>query len=163
MPDHVPKPLSAAELRARQRRVQRLARQFGIEGRVEYRHVRSRSGGAQYFSGPTAESDLLTVYTEAFERDADPEDFSLEAILAHERGHQLLVRHPRLARLVPKPMSLTTEEILSSLLGSLLVEHPKDKQDMMMKALAEAAQTGRDLNQLRAEFEELRTMMEKIL
>jgi hypothetical protein len=87
----------------------------------------------------------------------------LEAILAHERGHQLLVRHPRLARLVPKPMSLTTEEILSSLLGSLLVEHPKDKQDMMMKALAEAAQTGRDVNQLEAELEEIRTMMEKIL
>ena len=44
---------------------------------------------AQYARGSTAHEDLLTVYAEAFERDADPEDFSLEAILAHERGHQL--------------------------------------------------------------------------
>ena len=29
----------------------------------------------------TAEEDLLTVYAEAFERDADQEDFSLEALL----------------------------------------------------------------------------------
>jgi hypothetical protein len=60
-------------------------------------------------------------------------------------------------------MSSTTEEILSSLVGSLLVERAKDKQDMMMKALAEAARTGRDLNQLKAQFEDLRAMMEKLL
>jgi hypothetical protein len=163
MPEHIPRPLSAAELRARQRRVQRIARRMGFVGGVEYRHVHSRSGGAQYGRAATAAKDLLFVCAEAFERDADPDDFSLEAILAHECGHQLLVRHPRFARLVPKPMSLTTEEILSSLVGSLLVERAKDKQDMMMKALAEAARTGRDLNQAKAQFEDLRAMMERFL
>jgi hypothetical protein len=60
-------------------------------------------------------------------------------------------------------MSSTTEEILSSLVGSLLVERAKDKQDMMMKALAQAARTGRDLNRVKAQFEDLRAMQEKLL
>jgi hypothetical protein len=51
---------------------------------VEYRHVYSQTGGAQYGRGNTPEEDLLTVYAEAFERDADPQDFSLEAMIAHE-------------------------------------------------------------------------------
>jgi hypothetical protein len=136
---------------------------MGFVGEVEYRHIRSRTGGAQYGRAATAAKDLLIVYAVAFERDADPDDFSLDAILAHECGHQLLVRHPRLSRLIPKPMALTTEEILSSLVGSLLVERAKDKQDMMMKALAEAARTGRDLNQAKAQFEDLRAMMERFL
>src|SRR5690242_14626070 len=93
-----PQPLSPAELRARRGRVTRLARGLGFVGRVEYRHVYSQTGGAQYGRGTTAADDLLTVYAEAFERDADREDFSLEAILAHERGHQLLARHPRIAK-----------------------------------------------------------------
>src|SRR5436309_10639312 len=100
-----PRPLSAGQRRARRRRVARLARAFGFVGRVEYRHVFSQTGGAQYGRGSTAEEDLLTVYAEAFERDADPEDFSLEAILAHERGHQLLVRHPRIAQRVAGRLS----------------------------------------------------------
>ena len=41
----------------------------------------------------SAEEDLLIVYAEAFAKEADPEDFSLTAILAHERGHQILARH----------------------------------------------------------------------
>jgi hypothetical protein len=84
-----PRPLTAAERRARRRRVVRLARELRFVGRIEYRHVFSQTGGAQYARGSNADEDLLTVYAEAFERDADPEDFSLEAILAHERGHQL--------------------------------------------------------------------------
>jgi hypothetical protein len=76
MPEHSPKPLSAAELRARQRRVQRIARRMGFVGGVEYRHVHSRSGGAQYCQAATAANDQLIVYAEAFERDADPDDFS---------------------------------------------------------------------------------------
>lgn len=57
-----------------------MARALGFVGRVEYRHVYSASGGAQYGHGAEVESDLLTVYAEAFDRDADPEDFSLSAI-----------------------------------------------------------------------------------
>ena len=51
---------------------------------MEYRHVYSQTGGAQYGQASTETEDLLTVYAEAFERDANPEDFSLEAIVAHD-------------------------------------------------------------------------------
>src|SRR5436190_7330879 len=113
-----PQPLTAAEQRARRNRVARLARRLGFVGRVEYRHVYSQTGGAQYGRGTTPADDLLTVYAEAFERDADPEDFSLDAILAHERGHQLLARHPRIARRIGGRVSVAGEEILASLLGA---------------------------------------------
>src|SRR5215218_4725064 len=115
-----PRPLTTAERRARHRRVARLARSLGFVGRAEYRHVYSQTGGAQYGRGPTGEDDLLTVYSEAFERDANPEDFSLAAILAHERGHQLLARHPRIAPRLGAGVSLAAEEVLASLLGSMV-------------------------------------------
>src|SRR6478736_5587006 len=75
-----------AQRRARRNRVARIANVLGFVGRVEYRHVYSQTGGAQYGRGSTPEADLLTVYAEAFERDADSEDFSLEAMIAHECG-----------------------------------------------------------------------------
>src|SRR5947207_1094135 len=115
-----PGPLSPAERRARRNRAARSAREFGFVGCIEYRHVYSQTGGAQYGRGSTAEEDLLTVYAEAFERDADPEDFSLEAILAHERGHQLLARHPKISNRVKGRISAASEEILASLLGAML-------------------------------------------
>jgi hypothetical protein len=59
--------------------------------------VYAQTGGAQYGRGTVAGGDLLWLSAEAFERDADPDDFSLRAMIAHERGHQLLARHPRLA------------------------------------------------------------------
>jgi hypothetical protein len=93
-----PRPLTPAKLRACRCHVARLAPGLGVVGRVEYRRVCSQTGGAQYGRGSTADQDSLTVYAEAFERDADPVDFSLNAILAHERGHQLLARHPRIAK-----------------------------------------------------------------
>jgi len=89
-----PRPLTAAERRARRRWATRLARGLGFVGHIEYRHVYSQTG-AQYGRGSAAEEDLLTVYAEAFERDADPEDFTLAAMIAHERGHQILARHPQ--------------------------------------------------------------------
>jgi hypothetical protein len=89
-----PLPLTPAKLRARRSHVARLARGSGFVGRVEYRRVYSQTGGAQYGLSSTADEDLLTVYAEAFERDADPDDFSLKANLAHERGRQFLARHP---------------------------------------------------------------------
>jgi hypothetical protein len=86
------RPISVAERIARQRKVTQVARGFGFVGRIEYRHVQSRAGGAQYAMNIAPENDLLVDHTDAFERDADPEDFSLEAIIAHERGHHLLAR-----------------------------------------------------------------------
>src|SRR5438876_8094039 len=121
MPQPCPRPISASERIARERRATEVARQLGFVGRIDYRYVYSQAGGAQYGLAAVPEQDLLIVYAEAFQRDADPDDFSLEAILAHERGHQLLARHPRLTRNLPRTWSGITEEIVASLLGSLLV------------------------------------------
>ena len=94
----------------------------GFVGRVEYRHVYSRSGGEQHGIGPMPAEDLLVVYAEAFERDADPADFSLDAIVAHECGHQRLIRNGNLqAILVRFPGQARFEEVLASLVGSLLL------------------------------------------
>src|SRR5882724_11003359 len=122
-----PRPLPPAERQARRRRIARLARGLGFVGRVEYRHVYSQTGGAQYGRGTTAADDLLTVYAEAFERDADPEDFSLDAILAHERGHQLLARHPKIAKRAEGRISIASEEILASLLGAMICSNRSDR------------------------------------
>jgi hypothetical protein len=111
-------------------------------GRVEYRHVYSQTGGAQYGRGTTVADDLLTVYAEAFERDADPEDFSLEAILAHERGHQLLARHPRVAQRVRGRVSAAGEEILASLLGAVICAAEADRDALVAKATAELLSHG---------------------
>src|SRR5947208_16491913 len=114
-----PGPLTPAGGRARRNRAARIARELGFVGRIEYRHIYSQSGGAQYGRGNTPEADLLTVYAEAFERDADPEDFSLEAMIAHECGHQILARHPRIAKRVAG-ISEASEEIMASLLDAMI-------------------------------------------
>ena len=85
-------PISAEELETRHRRVMSISVDLGFVGSVEYRHVYSRSGGAQYGIGPSADDDIMVLYAEAFERDADPADFNLEALIAHECGHQRLHR-----------------------------------------------------------------------
>jgi hypothetical protein len=163
MPQFRPRPISATELTARQRRVSQVARRFGFVGRVEYRHVYSQTGGAQYGLAVKPEQDLLTVSAEAFERDGDADDFSLEAIIAHERGHQLLARHERLARNLPASWSGVTEEIVASLLGSLLVETEKDQQDLLLKALFEAHRQGMKPDRATLLITELRALLEKIL
>src|SRR5439155_18851823 len=104
------------------------------------RHALSRTRGAQYAVGSTPDDDLLVVFAEAFLRDADPEDFSLEAILAHERGHQLLVREPKLRG--ARALSFTSEEILASLIGSLAAEKDNDREDLYDKALFEVVRSG---------------------
>jgi hypothetical protein len=130
-----PRPLTAAKRRARRSHV---ARGLGFVGRVEYRHVYSQTGGEQNGLGSTADEDLLTVYAEAFERDADPDDFSLKAILAHERGHQLLARHPRIAkRIAAASISAGSEEILASLLGAMQCAAEADRDTLLAKATVE--------------------------
>jgi hypothetical protein len=138
-----------------------LANKLGFEGNIEYRHVLSGTGGAQYGVGPAPDRDLLVVFAEAFNRDADPDDFSLEAILAHERGHQLLVRHPRLSAGLVKQLSPVSEEILASLIGSLIAETEDDKRALYCKALYEVLARGvhsaravRLLHELRRYLEE---------
>lgn len=138
-----PDPITPAEARRRRGHVLRLARSLGFVGRVEYRHVYSQTGGAQYGRGAGEGGDLLTVFAEAFERDAEPDDFSLRAVVAHERGHQLLARHPQLsARLAG--VSLAAEEVLASLLGALVLGPGPDRDALVAKALTEVLVGGRD-------------------
>ena len=141
MTSHPPDPISAAELRRRRARALGLARDVGFVGRVAYRHVATQSGGAQYGRGAGDRGDVLMVYAEAFDRDADPEDFSLRAIIAHERGHQLLARHPRLAPRLAG-VSPTAEEVLASLLGAIIAGEGPDRDALVAKATAEVLAGG---------------------
>ncbi len=87
MPNPFPSPITLSEERSRLRRVVKIARGFGFVGKVDYQHVRTLSGGAQFGLGTKIEDDMLVVSARAFERDADLAEFSLEAIIAHECGH----------------------------------------------------------------------------
>ena len=130
-----PPRLSKAAIRAREHRVVRIAEQFGFVGRVEYRNVYSQSGGAHYGQAPLPEDDILVVYAEAFDRDANPEEYSLEAMVAYERGHQILVRHPRIARMVAGKISLIGEEVVASIIGAILCQPGPDRDNLVNKAI----------------------------
>jgi hypothetical protein len=157
-----PGPLSRAERRARRDRSVRIARQLGFVGSVEYRHVYSQTGGAQYGRGNTPAEDLLTVYAEAFERDADPQDFSLEAMIAHERAHQLLARHPRIAKRVAG-ISEASEEILASLLGAMICEADTDRVTLFAKATGELLDHGQSAESANRQLQQLWEALEALL
>jgi hypothetical protein len=157
------KPVSRSEQVRREQRAERIARSLGFVGHVEYRHVYSRSGGAQFVLGASSTTDLLIVYAEAFERDAGADDFSLEAMIAHERGHQLMARNQRLLRNVPNEWSESAEEVVASLLGSLLVESPKDQQDLLLKALFEVTEHGLGAERATTIVTRLRVLLEKFI
>jgi len=134
-------PISQIELRRRKQRILQIARQLGFVGRVEYRHVCNQSGGAQYGRGSDQSVDLLTVTAQAFERGRDPDDFTLEAIIAHERGHQIIARHRKLAQQLGG-VSGAAEEVLASLIGALVLGPGYDSDTLVAKALAELLATG---------------------
>lgn len=102
------------------------------------------------------------VYAEAFSRDADPEDFSLRAIIAHERGHQLLARHPRLAPRLAGT-SPAAEEVLASLLGALALRAGPDRDALVAKATAEIlagrADPGAAVRLVEELWDELRSLL----
>ena len=135
-------PISVAESNRRRKRVETIARRMGFVGTVEYQHVRTLSGGAQFGLGATITADILTVSARAFERDADPLEFSLEAIIAHECGHQAVFRHAKIRSRLPTKLPLESEEVLASLIGSLLVWEIKDRDDLIMKAVFDELECG---------------------
>lgn len=163
MPERQPRPISAAERRARHARVARIARRLGFVGRVEYRHVYSRTGGAQYGLGPMPDRDLMIAYAEAFERDADPDDFSLEAILAHERGHQVIARHPWLAPNVAGTISSVSEEILASIIGAIISEAGADHDLLLAKATVELLERGEQREVATQLIARLKNHLERLL
>ena len=158
-----PPPLTLEQRRAREGRIERIARELGFIGIVEYRHLYSRAGGAQYGQARVARDDRLLVFAEAFERDADPEEFSLTAILAHERGHQILVRHPRIAKRVAGRVGDVGEEILASLLGSMICRDEADRDALVAKAAAELVARGVSAGDAVAKLQQLRDVFEALL
>jgi hypothetical protein len=122
--------------------------------------VFSDSGGAQFGLGATPDQDLLVVYAEAFVRDASPNDFSLEAIVAHERGHQIVCRSVPLQRLLAGRSAPATEEILASLAASLIAT---DDIDRVLKALYDAIRCGLELEESMQLVSELRSLLEQIV
>jgi hypothetical protein len=158
-----PAPLTADQRRARLERITRIAELLGFVGVVEYRHVYSKSGGAQYGRARVADEDLLTVYAEGFDKDADPEDFSLTAILAHERGHQILARHTRIAKRVHGRISDAGEEILASVLGSLICREQADRDNLTAKAAAALVDYGEAPDTAFQRIEELRNLFGELL
>ncbi len=162
MPPKQPPSISAEERRRRLSRVTRLARKLGFVGQVEYRHVYSSSGGAQFGLGRSPARDLLLVYAEAFDRDIDPDDFSLEAIMGHERGHQVVLRELRLQSLFGEAL-VSAEEILASLAGSLIVQSPEDRKALLLRAIHDAVQCGVTLADALRLTAEVRALLERIL
>ncbi len=157
-----PPSISSAEYDARLRRIRRIAKRFGFVGRVEYRHVFSGSGGAQFGLGSDAERDLLVVYAEAFVRDADPMDFTLETMIGHERGHQIVCRNKQLQKFLVGKVAPATEEILASLVASWLVEQERAREALVLKALEEAVQCGVTAPEAMDLVMELRELLEHI-
>lgn len=163
MQEKSPEPISAAECEARLRRAKMIARRLGFKGTVEYRHVYSHSGGAQYAMGQDTRLDTLVVEAEAFRREFAGDDFSLEAMIAHECGHQLLCRDKRLVRHLPKELSPATEEVLASLIGSVIVEHERDSEALIMKALGELVDHGLKLADASRRVEDVLKHLETLL
>jgi hypothetical protein len=81
----------------------------------------------------------MVMYAEAFERDANPDDFPLEALIAHECGHQRLLRVENLREVLAK-FPEEFEEILASLVGSILLGATVSSQTLVWKATAELAE-----------------------
>ncbi|HEY2909931.1 MAG TPA: hypothetical protein VGI99_06780 [Gemmataceae bacterium] len=132
-------------------------------GRIEYSHVLSQTGGASYGLARTAENDLLMVDAEAFEKDANPAEYSLEAIIAHECGHQLIARHERLKRIMPASWNESAEEILASLVGSVLVDSKADEETLVLKAMFESVKLGNDLTAVQDHFSEIRELLRNLI
>lgn len=160
---HGPPAITGKDFAARLRRIVRIARRLGFVGQIEYRHVFSQTGGAQFGLGRRPEDDLLIVHAEAFERDANPEDFTLEAMLAHERGHQVLFRHPRLARQALGIMSPVSEEIVASVIGALLCRRSSDRELLLAKATVELLSRGEQTARAVERIRQLARYLEAIL
>lgn len=158
-----PEPISAAEQRRRSQRISGVASDLGFVGNVEYRHLYSQSGGAQYCLGLSMQDDIIVVYAEAFERDANPEDFDLEALIAHECGHQRLLRDKNLRKVLEKFPGEKLEEILASVVGSILLGETPAATTLVWKATAELSNMGMGEQNTIQFIERLRLLLRNFL
>jgi hypothetical protein len=106
---------------------------------------------------------LIVVYAEAFDRDRDPRDFSLEAIIAHECGHQHLLRNRDLAPITTRLSGGIYEEILASLIGSRLVGRARDAEHLAWKPAHDLATVGLAPDAIARTIEQLRAVLKEVL
>jgi len=158
-----PSPISATEMESRLRRIRAMSLDLGFVGKVEYRHVYSQSGGAQYCIGPSVDDDIMVVYAEAFDRNADPEDFSLEAMIAHECGHQRLHRDSKMRKVLTKFPGDALEEIVASVLGAILLGKSESAQTLKWKAAAELTDLGVTADYARSFVADLGKLLRNLL
>jgi hypothetical protein len=79
------------------------------------------------------------------------------------RGHQLLVRHPRIAPRVRGQVSRAAEEILASLLGAAVCRDRTDKDNLVAKATAELMVRGATFEAAARQVRTLRQILEDLL
>ena len=91
------------------------------------------------------------------------EDFSLNAILAHECGHQLVFRHPKLSRWLQGKVTPLSEEALASLIGSLLVSDVDDHNNLTMKSICDVVNCGVETSRAHKLILSVRSVLEAIL
>ena len=77
-------------------------------------------------------------------------------------GHQLLARHPRLAKRVVG-VSEASEEILASLLGAMLCNSDVDRVTLFAKATAELLDRGVSAESANRQLQDLWDMLEALL
>lgn len=143
--------------------VRHSAAKLGFRGRVEYWHRYGSEGPAQVRLGANITQDVLRVFSQVFERENDPQQFSLEAIVAHECGHQVFHRHRLLHRWFGSRVSLSHEEIIASLIAALLVASRTDKDALLDKAFSDALETGISGPEATSMINGLRAVLELLL
>jgi hypothetical protein len=83
-------------------------------------------------------------------------------MIAHERGHQILVRHARIAKRVAG-ISEASEEILASLLGAMVCDAEADRITLFAKATAELLDHGQSAQSANRQLQQLWEMLEALL
>ena len=137
-----PPPITLTERARRIDLIRQIATTLGFRGRVEYRHYYGSSGPAQLRLGRKIVDDEMRVFAQAFDWNDDSREFSVEAIIAHECGHQVYHRHRWVQRWFGSDISESQEEVIASLIGALLVTTVADHDALQDKALGDALNAG---------------------
>jgi len=74
-----------------------------------------------------------------------------------------LLRVKRLARVCSGRIALSSEEVLASLVGSLLVQAPIDRHNLLLKAVVEVLNVGVPPDKAEDLVIELRSILEQLL
>lgn len=83
-------------------------------------------------------------------------------MIAHERGHQILARHPGFAKRIAG-ISEASEEILASLLGAMICYNDVDGVTLYGKAIAELLDHGQSIDSANRQLQQLWEVLEALL